>query len=431
MSTEPSLIVGDARVNRPHRDQIEWRPVALDDCVPSDHRVRLVWRYVESLDLSPLYQQIRAVEGEVGRNAIDPKILMALWLFATIEGISSARQLARLCERDLVYQWICGGVGVNHHRLSDFLTDHTQILDSLLTDTVATLIHQGLVTLNTVGQDGMRVRANAGSSSFRREATLKECRQAAQERVEQLRAEREDESLQGSSEQRRQAAQERAAVEREERIERALAELKELQQQKEKRKKGTGKDARASTTDPEARKMKMGDGGYRPAYNVQFATDGDARLIVGVEVTNSGSDRGQMAPMHETVGQRYHIIPEHYLIDCGFFTNEDITTLEQRGSKVYAPIRGEDSMRKKGTDPHARQKKDTDETYAFRQRMATEEAKARYKQRPAIAEFPNAECRNRGLYQFRVRGLEKVKAVALWHGLTFNLMRMIHLGYIT
>jgi transposase len=404
--------------------------VALDALLPADHRVRTVWAYVDSLDLSPLYSKIQAVEGKAGRDAVDPKILMALWLFATIEAVSSARQVARLCERDLAYLWICGGVGVNYHLLSDFRTAHGEFLDQLLTDTVATLMHQELVTLEVVAQDGMRVRASAGGSSFRRRKTLERCREEARQQVRKLREESENEANQDASNARREAAQKRAARDREERIERALEELEQLQEQKEKKKKGTGKTARSSMTDPEARKMKMADGGFRPAYNVQFATDGDARVIVGVDVTNSGSDGGQMSPMHEQVRQRYDKTPAQYLVDGGFAGSEEITKVERRGSQVLAPILGEEKLREKGSDPYARQPKDTDESFAFRQRMATEEAKARYKERPSIAEFSNAECRNRGLSQFRVRGLEKVRTVTLWYALTFNLMRMMNLGCI-
>lgn len=417
------------RVKRPERKQIEWRATSLDQLIPTDHRVRVVWAYVDSLDLSPLYQKIQAVEGRAGRDAVDPKILMALWLFATIEAVSSARQLARLCERDLAYMWLCGGVGVNYHMLSDFRTAHGEFLDQLLTDTVATLMHQGLVTLETVAQDGMRVRANAGSSSFRREQTLEECRTQAREQVQKLREDSEHDSG-NSGNARREAAQKRAARERQDRVEKALRELAELKEQKEKRKKGSGQHARCSTTDPEARRMKMADGGYRPAYNVQFATDGDVRMIVSVDVTNQGSDRGQMSPMREDIQERYGTTPKNYPVDCGFATKDEITVMTQRGSDVIAPIHGEKQIRARGNDPHARQPSESDEMFQFRQRMATEEAKAIYKQRPSIAEFPNAECRNRGLRQFPVRGLAKVRTVSLWHAITFNFMRMLHLGFI-
>lgn len=431
MNTNKSASTERARVKRPERHQGEWRPMVLDHLLPADHRARIVWRFVESLDLSRLYAKIQAVEGGPGRDAVDPGILMALWMLATIEGVSSARHLDRLCERDLAYMWICGGVGVNYHLLSDFRTAHGDLLDQLLTDTIATLMHQGLVTLDVVAQDGMRVRAHAGSSSFRRQKTLRQCHQAAREQVRRLREESEDEAHTDASNARREGARKRAIVEREQRLEKALQELEELRQQKESRRKGSGEDARCSTTDPEARKMKMADGGFRPAYNVQFATDGHARIIVGVDVSNSGSDHGQMEPMHEQVRKRCGKTPQNYVVDGGFATNEDITAVEQRGSNVVAPIYSEDKMRQRGVDPHARQVRDTEEVFQYRQRMATDEAKAIYRERSSIAEFPNAECRNRGLHQFKVRGRRKVRTVALWYAITFNFLRMINLGCIT
>ncbi len=428
MNSTSSNSASRARVQRAERSQIEFRPVALDQLLPSDHRARTVWQYVDSLDLSVLYAKIKAVEGKAGRDAVDPKILMALWMFATIEAVSSARQVARLCERDLAYMWICGNVGVNYHLLSDFRTAHGEFLDQLLTDTIATLLHQGLVTLDVVAQDGMRVRAHAGKGSFRRKETLEKYREEARQQVQKLREEAENESDSSSSDARRKGARMRAATEREQRVEKALEDLEGLRKQKEKRKKGDGDKARCSTTDAEARNMKMGDGGFRPAHDVQFASDGTSRMIVSVDTNNSGSDRGKMGPMHENVINRYGKAPNKYLIDGGFVTTNDITEVEKRGSQVLAPIRDEEKIRERGNDPYARARDDTDETYAFRQRMATEEAKELYKQRPSIAEFPNAECRNRGLTQFRVRGKEKVRVVALWHAITFNFMRMLNLG---
>ncbi len=431
-NSQNEVSAAQARIKRPHRDQIQWQDASLDQLVPKDHRVRAVWAYVDSLDLTPLYQKIRAVEGGVGRDAVDPKILMALWMWATIEGISSARHVARNCEKDFTYRWICGEVGVNYHLLSDFRTDHGEFLDELLTDTIATLMHAKIVTLETVAQDGMRVRAHAGSGSFRRKKTLEQCRQEAAEQVKRLRDENDDDSANGqdASRTRRQAAVERAARERAAQIAEALKNLEELRQQKEQRKKGSGEKARCSTTDPEARQMKMGDGGFRPAYNVQFATDGGARMIVSVDVTNNGSDGGQMSPIHEAVCETYDKTPDNYVVDGGFSTIEDITTVEERGSRVAAPMTHEDRITKRGGDPHARRAQDTDAMFAFRQRMKTEDSKAILKQRPSIAEFPNAFCRNRGLHQFRVRGLEKVRTATLWYAITFNFMRMLHLGVL-
>lgn len=420
----------DVRVKKPVRNQIRWVDASLDQLIPRDHRVRAVWAYVERLDVAPLYDKIQAVEGGVGRDAVDPRILLALWMFATIEGVSSARHIDRLSTRDLAYMWICGEVGVNYHLLSDFRTAHGEFLDRLLTDTIATLIYQEIVTLETVAQDGMRVRASAGSGSFRRRKTVEECREEAARQVQILKEEMQNEAANDHNNKRQEAARKRAAEERLERVEEALKNLEELAEQKEQRKKGTGVEARCSMTDPEARNMKMGDGGFRPAYNVQFVTDGATRMIVAVDVSNNGSDGGQMSPMQEDVVNRYDKTPEHYLVDGGFATNEDITKVEQAKSQVFAPMNYAEQIEKRGGDPYERRAKDSDEMAAFRERMKSDEAKALYKQRPSIAEFPNAECRNRGLHQFRVRGLEKVKTVALWYAITFNFMRMQQLGLV-
>ena len=422
-------------MRRAERCQIEIRTLSLDQMLPLEHQARNILAYVESLDLSPLYQKIRAVEGQPGRDHTDQRILLALWMFATSESVSSARRIAKLCTRDSAYQWICGGVSVNYHLLSDFRTEHVDILDELLTDTIATRLHQGLISLDVLAQDGMRVRASAGTSSFRRGETLEKCRQEAQQRVTELQAERESQADAAESSSRQQAARQRAAEDRARRVDRALEELVELQEKKEKRKKGDGKKARASTTDPEARNMKMADGGFRPAFNVQFATTDETRLIVSASVINQGSDRGQMTPVHEDIKQRYGEKAKQYLVDGGFATVDEITTMEQDGVDVHAPIHGEDRLRKKGTDPHSRQQADTDEMFEFRQRMSTDEAKALYKKRPSIAEFPNAvfpiaECRNHGLQQFRLRGQSKVLGEVLLHALTYNFERKQSLGFI-
>jgi ribosomal protein L34 len=274
------------------------------------------------------------------------------------------------------------------------------------------------------------VRAHAGSGSFRRKKTLEKCRKEAAEQVRKLREENDDDSETGASNLRRKAAAQRAATDRQQRLAAALKNLEELQEQKEKRKKGSGDEARCSMTDPEARNLKMADGGFRPAFNVQFATDGDSRIIVAFDVTNNGSDGGQMAPMHEHVVESYGKVPENYTVDGGFSTNDDITKVEKGGSKVAAPMTHEDRILKRDGDPHERRKGDSDEMAAFRDRMRSDEAKAVLKRRPSIAEFPNAECRNRGLNQFRVRGLEKVRTSTLWYVITFNFMRMRQLGIV-
>lgn len=395
---------------------------ALDQVLPHDHVARVIWEFVEGLDLTGFYDQIKAREGRPGRDPADPRVLVTLWLLATTEGVGSARKLAKLCERDLAYMWVCGGVGVNYHMLSDFRTEHVELLDRLLTDSVASLLHQGLISLDRVAQDGMRVRAHAGGSSFRRRTTLEKHREEARQLVEALREEQEADS--GAADRRTAAARERAARERTERIEKALEELDQLEEKAEHRKKGSSVKCRASTTDPEARRMKMGDGGFRPAYNIQYATTGDSRVIVGVDVTNSGSDGGQMTPMTEQIHERYQTHPGAQIVDGGFVVLDDIEAVEASGTKVYAPVKDEEKKRASGVDPFAPLPSDSEGVAAWRQRMGTEEAKTLYSERASTAEFPNAVCRNRNLHQFLVRGLRKVRAVALWHALAYNLTRI-------
>jgi transposase len=391
---------------------------SLDAMLAEDHQARVVWEYVEGLDLVCLYDAIRAVEGRAGRDPIDPRILMALWLYATLDGVGAAREVDRLCEAHVAYQWICGGVSVNYHTLSDFRTANVELLDRLLTQSVAGLMFGGLVTMNRVAQDGMRVRANAGSSSFRRGETLKRLEQEAREQVETLRKE-----LQGdpaAANKRQRAARERAARERSERIARAQEEFSKIEKAKSPKEKDK---ARASTTDPDARFMKMGDGGMRPAVNVQFATDTESGIITGADVGNVGGDMGQMGPMIEQHKDRYGNPPGEMLVDGGFASRDDIDSASTAEPPivVYAPV--QKSRKNKDTNCYERQPADTDAVAQWRQRMATPEAQEIYKQRASTAEWTNAMARNRGMQQFLVRGLEKVKAVVLWFALAHNLVR--------
>jgi len=402
----------------PNRCQMRMQVHSLDALLSEDHRARLVWEYVQGLDMSPLYREIRAVEGRAGRDPIDPRILMALWLYATLDGVGAAREVDRLCKDHVAYQWICGGVSVNYHTLSDFRVGHGEFLDELLTGSVAGLLHQGLVTLNRVAQDGVRVRASAGAGSFRREPTLNECHKQAQQQVENLRKELQEDP--SATSKRQKAARQRAAAERSERIKQALAQMPKAQAAK----KPQDKDkARVSTTDPEARVMKMGDGGFRPAVNVQFASDTAAQIVTGVDVINSGSDQGQMAPMVEQHRQRYGKAPGEMLADGGFARKEDIEKLAAPGvgTTVYAPV-GEPKKHKE-RDRYQPLPDDSQPVAQWKRRMGTPAAKEIYKDRASTAECVNAIARNRGMRQFVVRGLKKIRAVVLWFALAHNLMR--------
>jgi transposase len=413
----PEADAGAPRYQTANRTQVELRPCDLEELLPPGHAARLVWRFVEGLDLSALYGAIRAREGRAGRSPIDPKILVALWLYATIDGVGAARALDRLCVSHDAYRWLRGGVSVNYHTLSEFRVGHQATLDDLLTQSIATLRHKGIVTLARVAQDGTRVRASAGVGSFRREGTLRKCLQEAQQLV--TRTQRQGDGALS----RPAAAQARAAAERLARVEEALAELPAVAAAKartaRKRKGGTPKAARVSTTDPQARLMIMADGGCRPAYNVQFATDHDSDVIVGVAVTHAACDQQELVPMLDQVAARVGT-PATLLVDGGFVAHAAIDETTARGVTLLAPV-----PRQPGTaDPVPPQPTDSPAVAAWRARMQTDAAKQQYRARGAIAERINADLRtHRPLARLLVRGQRKVLCWALWSALAHNVMQ--------
>lgn len=430
---------GMARVMAAQRNQIELRACDLDSLLGADHAARTVWAFAQSLDLRPLHARIKSVEHAAGRPAIDPVILVALWLWATIDGVGSAREIDRLCERDDAYRWICGGVGVNYHTLAEFRTRHVEWLDAQLTRSIASLLERKLVTLAVVSQDGMRVRASAKAASFRRRGRLEKFLHEARAQLEALKAELDEDA--GAGTRRKQAARERAVREREERVARALATMHEIEA-REPAKKNQNKEVkgpddtappdggkspkakaepRVSTTDSQARVMKMADGGFRPAYNAQLAIDTATQLIAGVDLVNIGSDMDQMLAMHEQIEHRYGHTPAHWLADGGYSKLQAIDEITQRGTQ---PVMPPPKSRNPSIDPFAPKSTDSANVARWRTFMASEGAKELYKQRAATIECTNAQVRRRGLYRFLVRGALKTRGVLLWHALAHNLMRM-------
>ena len=295
-----------ARVVSADRQQLELRPMDLDSLLPLAHRARALWDLVERLDLTAFYGGIKARGSWAGRDATDPKVLLALWLYATAEGVGSARELERLCAAHAAYRWLRGGVSMNYHTLSTFRTAHGAALDTLLTQVLAVMMNQGLVRLKRMAQDGTRVRAAAGDGSFRRRARLEDFTQQAAAQVQALRTQLEAPAAPPRSA-RQRAAQERAVRERQQRVEQALAELAIVEQERAQYKPGAKEPkgaARASTTDPAARTMRMADGGRRPAYNVQFATDTESEVIVGVAVSQRRTDFAEAVPMVDQLTAR-------------------------------------------------------------------------------------------------------------------------------
>jgi len=448
---------GPARMLQAEREQVELLAVDLDSVLAPDHQARLVWGYVQRQDWSELEQRIKARGSAPGRRAIDPRILFALWLYATLQGVGSGREIARLSRTHDAYRWICGGVGVNYHALNDFRADNERWFDELLSDNVAALAAIGVITLKRVAHDGVRVRANAGAASFRRRERLNKQLGLARELVRTLKQQVQADP--GAASRSEQAARERAAAQREQRIQAALARLPELEEAK-RRNGGKREDARASTTDAQASVMKMADGGYRPAYNVQYASDCASQMVVGVQVCTAGSDMAQLAPMVQQVQQRLGRAPEQWLVDGGFPAHEQLDAVADR-TEVYAPVPKPRAPRGKGDKGDAGggggagaglstseserpapgksakaaalsqfepKPGDSPAVAQWRQRMAGAEARQIYKDRAATAECVNAQMRNHGLQRMPMRGLLKARATALLHALAHNLRRMFALA---
>jgi transposase len=381
----------------------------LEDVLPHDHRARLLWRVVETLELSEFVRGRKSVEGHAGRDVTSVRVLLTLWLYALSSGIGSAREIERRVGTDDAFRWIAGDERVGRTVLSEFRTDRHEAIDLLFSNVLGTLLQKGLLSLDLVAQDGTRVRASASAPSFRQAESLEACREQARLHVKAVLVEADDPEASDAEKRGREAA----AHDYARRVEEAILVVKEL---------ATGeKKPRASTTDPEARVMKMGDGGFRPAYNVQLATagspEGGPRTIVGVRVTNLGSDVGAITPMLDDIERRTGALPKTLLADGGHLKFDCLRTAEARGVVVLMPVpppsKNPQSLRGAYDAPIA----------AFRARMETPEAKELYRARAGLAELPNAHFKSRlGLGQFLVRGLENVTSVALLTGLAFNLL---------
>jgi transposase len=429
----------DDRVRRPRLREVDRSVVvpeaALDDLVDPDHPARALWDYVCALDLTPLLASVRAVEGVPGRNATDPRILLALWMWALTQGVGTARALDALCRDHAVYRWLAGGVSLNYHTLAVFRSAHGDALEQFLEAHVTALLHQGVIDLACVAQDGLRTRASAGAGSFRRGPTIEACQDLVRQQLEAL--QRQADEPPDAVARRQQAARRRHARERAERLAQARRVAEELGAKQAERRRLHPKEAaqrntrdkppRASTTDPEARRMKLADGGTRPGYNVQCCTTAGTGIVVGVAVTNQGCDGGLLGPMLWQVAAAYGQQPSRALVDGGYSSRADVEAAYRRGTEVYAPLRNEAAELAAGKDPYAPKAKDGPGVAAWRARMGTAAAKALYRLRAATAEWVNAGMRQRGLYRVTVRGVRKVRAVAVLQALVHNVWQTARL----
>jgi transposase len=473
IETKPRLIPVD-------RKQMRIVPVDVERLIPYDHEARAIWYFVGRLDLSLYYKEIGSIEGDAGRPAYDPMVLVSLWLYALSKAIGSAREIARRTEYDPAFQWLTGMEIINHHTLSDFRIDHKENLDQLFVQTLGIMSAEGLVTLERIAHDGTKVKACAGADGFRKEERIKMHLKAAEEQIRTLQESPEEEmSL------RQQKAQERIAREKKERMERALLELAKIREGKTEEETP---EARASITDPDSRIMKQSDDGYAPSYNLQVSSDSAFGIIVAQAVSQRPEDCGELLPALQRIEENAGKAPAQIVADGGYTTRENIMAMDGketdfigsydgRGKKkpmhdfhrdkfIYdaennaylcpqgkiLPYRRKDRgvgkenyiYRAKRADcrsclfkekccPKAKSRSvartvDHPAVAAFLEKMKTDKAKEIYKTRGPIAEFTNAWIKSKiGLRAFRLRGLLKVGMEALWACLTYNIQQWIRL----
>ena len=470
-----------------NREQMSWRAVDVEQLIEQDHQARAIWAMVGRLDLIRFYEAIASSAEEGGRPAIDPQLLISLWVYAYSRGIGAAREVARRCQYDPAFQWLTGLEEVNYHTLADFRVEKAGELDELFSELLGVLSAKGLITLEEVMQDGTKIKAGASSGSFHREKTLREHLDRARRQVQALR----DPLAEPAANRHQKAARERAAQEKQERLEEALQELEKLREVKKTAEEK--REARASTSDPQARVMKQADGGFAPSYNAQISTDARHGFIVEAEVTQAGNDYHQLLPAAERIEGRWGRKPQRMVADAGYTSGENIQGLAEKEidfvgsladdrSKARTNAKRLDASRfiyeaeedryicpagktlnyqghweRSGVihykyqasaeqcaacplrsrccgvnQTHGRsveRKQESAALGAFREKMASEKAQAIYRRRGPVAEFVHAWIKSKlGLRQFHVRGLHKVRAEMLWACFTYNLQQWIRLA---
>ena len=481
-------VTGRPRLKPINRQQLLMRSIDVEKLIEGDHPARAIWEMLGQVDLSRFEEGIQAVEGRAGQATVSPRLLAALWIYSYSEGISSARELSRMCEYEPGCQWLTGMETINHHTLSDFRVEHKDALDGLFIQVLGLLSVEGLVDLKQVTQDGTKIKANAGKDTFRREERVKQHLAMAREQIQAMEDPRSEVLTQ-----RVARARERDLREKKQRLEVALEELKRVQESKPEKEKT---EARVSLTDPQARVMKTGEGGWAPSYNVQVCTDTAQGIIVDVAATQAGNDRDQLSPAINRLQQRVGS-PEQILTDTAYVSHGSIETAVKEGIDLIAPVANaapdpqQYERRGIGSGFHAEafryeadqnqyvcpadkilkctgkeryagrikwryqaapsecqrcrfkdqccptvksrrltRSEDSPAVKAFLSKMETPEAKETYRKRGPVAEFVNAWLKEKlGLRQFRLRGLAKVQIECLWVSLTYNIQQWIRLRW--
>lgn len=424
-----NLSASHYKLKTPCRNQCEFRTASLDELLPQEHRARDVWDFVESMDTSICLEYINTFKQQRGRPAIDPKILLALWIYTILDGNVSARKLEELCILHDAYKWICGGVSVNRTDLAEFRSKNSAKFDELLTNCLAVMVNANLINDSDFSQDGTRIKANAGFNSYHRKDSLEEIKKNIEQHIKQLQIEQQKDP--NIYEKRKNTQKQKVALEKRKRVQEALEYLEAAKCEKiingQRNNKPPSeeelKNTRASITDPECRKMKMGDGGYRLAYNVQFATALDSRVIYGVSVGNTLDPKTSPILMNQ-VRERLKRLKlkdiSNWIADSAYSSINDIITVSLLfpECRYFAP-----ASPRKGIDPKKVKKTDCEAIKKWRSMIGDPEVEELYKRRCSTAEFTNAQIKKNMPHGFCVRGKRKAKASAILHAIAQNISR--------
>ncbi len=418
-----------------NRNQIEFKIESLDSSLPLDHDARTIWKFVNLLDLSKAEEAIASLKDYSGRPTIHPKIIISLWIYGISKGIVSGRKIAENCKDHRGFAWICGGISIGHHVLSNFRSKHCELFEDLVVQTISILVSEELIELKEVAQDGVKINANASKESFRRKPTLKKKKAAIMKNKAEIIKyiqELEDQQKKGlllKEEKRKKKRELTEALKKEKRINETLKELENFKNQKNKNrskhknKKLSNKEVRklrSSTTDPESRKMRMADGSFKAAYNFQIATEVNSELALGVRGTQNGTDGGEMLLMYQHLMDKHGKTIKSYIVDDGYTNISDVQALYEQGTHVYMPTEGK-SKSKREKILSEDYKGESEAAIEWVKRMETEEAKEIYKKRIRVSETINAYFRNHGLGQMLVRGLRKSAGVVNLFCLAYNM----------
>jgi transposase len=410
-------------------------PEAIQDWLPEGHLAHYIGDTVETLDLSAFHARY---DKDGPRNQpFHPAMMVKVLVYGYATGVFSSRKIARKLHEDVAFRVLAAGNFPAHRTIREFRAFHLKELSELFVQVVRLAREMGLVKLGTIAVDGTKLKANASrhkAMSYdhmrKAEAELKAQIEALLKRAQQAdEAEKNEPELDVPAEIARREARLAAIGQACQRLERRQREA-ELERGRDpddkprggryKREFGVPEDkAQDNFTDPDSRIMKRSGGGFDAGYNAQTAVDDAAHIIVAAELTNCGSDAGELPTMLQAVKDNLGSLPKQALADTGYKSEAVFEALAASGCDLVVSL-GREGKQQLHFDPER-----SPHTAAMAAKLQTDEGKAAYRRRKWIAEPPNGWIKSvLGFRQFSLRGLHRVSAEWKLVCLALNLRRM-------